>query len=133
MRRRAAFDLGFYVYIITNKRNGTLYIGHTDDLGQRMEQHQYGTFEGFAKKYGLKHLVWFEVFETRDEAFKRERAMKAWKRKWKLEAIEKLNPNWIDIVQSPVWPLPDEKMFPELYQKAMDCKLDPSFRWDERN
>ncbi len=126
------FDLGFYVYIITNKRNGTLYIGHTDNLGQRLEQHKRGVFEGFSKKYSLKHLVWFEVFETREAVFKRERQLKAWKRDWKLELIETYNPYWIDIIKAPVWPLPNQELFPELYQKVMDCRLDPSFRWDER-
>ena len=118
-------DKGFYVYIITNQRNGTLYIGHTDNLGQRIEQHKRGVFEGFSKRYGLKHLVWFEVFETRGSAFKKERQLKAWKRKWKLELIETLNPYWIDIVAAPVWPLPDEKLFPELFSKAMEFRLDP--------
>ena len=119
------FDKAFYVNIITNKRNGTLYIGHTDDLGQRMGQHIDGVFEGFSKHYNLKHLVWFGSFETRDAAFKKERQMKAWKRQWKLELIEKENPHWIDIIQAPVWPLPDKIMFPELYDKAMEYRLDP--------
>ena len=67
------FDKAFYIYIITNKRNGTLYIGHTDDLGHRMQQHINGVFEGFSKRYNLKYLVWFNSFETRDAAFKKER------------------------------------------------------------
>jgi len=61
------FDKLFYVYIITNFRNGTLYIGQTDDLGKRMGEHIHEVFEGFSKKYKLKSLVWFEEFETRIE------------------------------------------------------------------
>jgi len=120
-------DLEFYVYIITNRRNGTLYIGHTDDLISRMEQHRDGHFEGFSKRYKLKHLVWFETHETREAAFKRERQIKAWQRSWKLELIEKDNPHWIDIFQSPQWPLPDKTIFPDLWKRCMDCRIDPSF------
>jgi len=122
------FDKLFYVYIITNKRNGTLYTGHTDDLGARMQQHIEGIFEGFSKKYKLKHLVWFEPHETREAAFKRERQIKEWKRAWKLELIEKDNPHWIDIIQAPVWPLPDENKFPEVWDRCMECRVDPSFK-----
>ena len=122
------FDLAFYVYIITNKRNGTLYTGHTDDLSARMEQHIHGVFEGFSKKYHLQHLVWFESHATREAAFTRERQIKEWKRAWKLELIETENPYWIDIIQSPVWPLPNKNMFPDLWNKSMDCRIDPSFK-----
>ena len=126
------FDLAFYLYIIASKYHGTLYIGHTDDLGLRMRQHIDGVFNGFAKRYGCKHLVWFETFDTRDAAFKRERQMKAWKRRWKIELIETGNPHWIDIAQAPVWPLPDADMFPTLYDDCLACSVDPNFRWDER-
>jgi len=120
-------DLEFYVYIITNKRNGTLYIGHTDELGARMGQHIQGAFEGFAKDNNLKHLVWYESFQTRDEAFRTERRMKAWRRIWKLNLIEKTNPHWIDIYKSPQWPLPDKTEYPELWGRCMSHRIDPSF------
>lgn len=104
----------FYTYIITNKRNGTLYTGHTDTLGQRMEQHKTGRFAGFAKKYGCKSLVWYETHETRDAAFKRERQIKKWNRGWKLRLIESENPDWIDIAHCPQWPLPRREIFSDL-------------------
>ncbi|MGB6231070.1 MAG: GIY-YIG nuclease family protein [Litorimonas sp.] len=125
--------LSFYVYIITNVYNGTLYIGHTDDLGVRMEQHRHGTFDGFAKRYGLMHLIWFQEFETRDAAFRRERQIKAWKRGWKIELIAKDNPHWFDISKCPVWPMPDPEDYPEIWTQAAEHCLDPNFRWDERN
>ncbi|WP_084168997.1 GIY-YIG nuclease family protein [Hellea balneolensis] len=87
----------FYVYIITNKRNGTLYIGQTDDIGARIEQHQNGIHKGFALKYGCTRLVWFEEHPTRDSAFRGERQMKAWRRSWKIELIETANPHWLVI------------------------------------
>jgi len=96
----------FYVYIITNKKDGVLYIGHTDNLPQRLEQHERGVFEGFSKKYNLKRLVWYAEFETRDEAFTEERRMKKWNRAWKIEAIEKSNPKWDDLRRDFGW-LPD--------------------------
>lgn len=124
-------DRAFYVYIITNKRNGTLYIGHTDDLGIRMEEHIQGRYAGFSKRHGLKHLVWYEGFETRDAAFKKERQLKEWRRDWKLEVIERDNPHRIDVYKSPQWPLPDEKIYPQLWARCMDCRIDPSFKHRE--
>ena len=109
----------FYTYITTNKRNGTLYIGQTSDLGSRMEQHKYGLIKGFAHKWNCHHLVWLEAFETRGEAFKRERSMKKWNRGWKLRLIEDSNPNWIDLTETPLWPLPDKPIFAELRQKII--------------
>ena len=93
--------------MITNAYKGTLYLGHTDNLAQRMDQHRHGLLPGFSKKYGLRHLVWYRAFETRDAAFKCERQMKEWKRDWKLKRINDMNPDWIDLSTVPVWPLPD--------------------------
>ena len=87
----------FFTYIITNKRNGTLYTGHTDDISLRIYEHKEKVFKGFAAKYGCDKLVWFETHETRDMAFKRERQIKEWQRTWKLELIEALNPHWQDL------------------------------------
>ena len=90
-----------------------------------MGEHIHEVFRGFSKQYKLKSLVWFETFETREEALIREKRMKSWHRKWKLRLIEESNPYWIDINRSPVWPLPEQAEFPELYAKCMACKLDP--------
>lgn len=100
----------FYVYIITNKRNGTLYTGHTDDLATRMQAHRQKVFKGFSARYGCHHLVWFEAHDSRDAAFKRERQIKEWKRAWKIELIEKENPDWLDISVIPTWPIPQESL-----------------------
>jgi len=86
-----------YVYIMASKRNGTLYIGVTSDLPKRAYEHREGLIPGFTKKYGCKSLVWFAVFDTIEAARARELQMKEWRRAWKLEAIEKLNPSWVDL------------------------------------
>ncbi len=87
----------FAVYIITNKRNGTLYTGHTDDLDRRIWEHREGWFKGFASRYNCKRLVWFEWHDTRESAFIRERQIKEWNRAWKLKLIEDFNPSWDDL------------------------------------
>jgi putative endonuclease len=89
--------MSFYVYIMASQRNGTLYIGSTDELMQRIWQHKTGAFAGFTKKHGVKTLVWYDRFNSRDEAFRRERAMKQWLRHWKIELIERFNPGWLDL------------------------------------
>lgn len=86
-----------WVYILTNKRNGTLYIGVTSDLPQRIGQHREGNVRGFAQKYGLKMLVWHQHFENLHDARHREVQMKGWKRAWKIKLIEELNPEWRDL------------------------------------
>jgi putative endonuclease len=90
--------MAFYVYILASQRNGTLYIGYTDDLSRRMIEHKEGVFRGFAWKYGVDRLGWFEAHETRDAAWTRERQMKKWRRAWKIELIERLNPDWRDLI-----------------------------------
>jgi putative endonuclease len=89
----------FYVYILASQRNGTLYIGYTDDLFRRMDEHRAHSFSGFTKKYDVTKLVWFETHETRESAFVRERQMKKWRRLWKLELIERSNPGWRDLFE----------------------------------
>ena len=89
----------FFVYIVTNKRNGTLYTGHRDDLGMRILEHKDKANKGFTARYGCSRLVWFETHETRDGAFARERQIKEWQRSWKLELIEKDNPYWRDLYE----------------------------------
>jgi putative endonuclease len=89
--------MSFYVYILASQRNGTLYIGSTDSLARRVWQHQKGEIPGFTQKYGVKTLVWWKRFSTRHNAFTQERAMKAWRRQWKIELIERFNPGWRDL------------------------------------
>ena len=90
----------FYVYIITNKPNGTLYIGHTDNLVRRMWEHKNKVRKGFSAQYNLDKLVWFEIFETREFALDMERRMKEWKRDWKIERIIERNSEWEDLTES---------------------------------
>lgn len=88
------------VYILASKRNGTLYIGVTSDLVARIWQHKNNMVEGFTKRYGVHQLVWYEVHENMQSAIEREKRMKGWNRKWKLELIERMNPNWQDLYQT---------------------------------
>ena len=90
-------DKGGFVYIVASGRNGTLYIGVTSDLPVRIAQHKDGTFGGFTAKYACKMLVWFEQHGEIEEAIRREKQMKEWKRLWKLRVIEEMNPDWDDL------------------------------------
>ena len=85
------------VYILASKRNGTLYIGVTSDLVKRIWEHRNNVIEGFTKRYGIHHLVWYELHESMESAIQREKKLKEWKRVWKLELIEKTNPDWQDL------------------------------------
>ncbi len=87
----------YYLYIMTNKKNGTLYTGVTNDLIKRVYKHKEGLIEGFTKRYNLKKLVYYEVFNDIREAIKREKAIKKWRREWKIKLIEKMNPDWMDL------------------------------------
>jgi putative endonuclease len=89
--------MNFFVYIMASRRNGTLYIGMTDDLPRRIYQHRTGAMPGFTQRYGVKVLVWYEAHSSRESAFLRERQMKKWNRRWKLELIEASNPEWLDL------------------------------------
>ena len=89
-----------HVYILASKRNGTLYIGVTTDLSGRVFAHRNGTGSAFTKKYAVKHLVWYETYDMVADAIQRETTLKRWLRKWKLELIEKFNPNWEDLYDS---------------------------------
>ena len=79
-----------------NRDNGTLYVGVTSDLVQRILQHKSDFVDGFTHRYGVHTLVWFEAHESMESAIAREKAIKEWKREWKLELIEKVNPTWRD-------------------------------------
>ena len=85
------------VYIFASKRNGTLYIGVTSDLVKRVWEHRNNTGEGFTKRYGVHQLVWYEMHEGVESAIEREKQLKEWRRKWKLELIESTNPSWRDL------------------------------------
>ena len=86
-----------YVYILASKRNGTLYIGVTSDLIKRINEHKKGLVDGFTKKYNVHLLVYYEQFLDIYSAISREKQLKHWRRKWKLQLIELHNPNWRDL------------------------------------
>ena len=85
------------VYILASRRNGTLYAGVTSDLVKRIWEHKSDLVDGFTKRYGVHVLVWFEVHETMVSAIAKEKAIKEWKRTWKLKLIEGSNPDWRDL------------------------------------
>jgi putative endonuclease len=87
----------FFVYILCNKRNGTLYTGVTSDLIKRVYEHKNNIIHGFTKRYKIHNLVWYEIHEDIEKAIIREKQIKKWNRKWKLDLIEKNNPDWNDL------------------------------------
>ena len=87
------------VYIVCDRRHGTLYTGVTSDLARRIWAHRTGIAEGFTKRYGLKLLVWYEPHATMEGAILREKRIKAWKRGWKIKLIERMNPTWRDLYE----------------------------------
>jgi len=86
-----------YVYILASGLNGTLYIGVTSNLIKRVWEHREGVVDGFSKQYSVKHLVWYEVHTEITEAIRREKQIKKWERRWKVEMIQKSNPRWRDL------------------------------------
>ncbi|HEY4481287.1 MAG TPA: GIY-YIG nuclease family protein [Candidatus Brocadiaceae bacterium] len=90
----------YYVYILANKRNGTLYVGVTNDLIRRVDEHRRGEISGFTKKYSVHKLVYFEQTPDIKSAIAREKLLKRWKRTWKIKLIEKDNPKWKDLYQT---------------------------------
>jgi putative endonuclease len=86
--------------MLASRRNGTLYVGVTSDLVKRVWQHKNNVVEGFTKRYGIHLLVWYELYPMMESAIQREKAIKEWKRSWKLELIEKVNPQWQDLYPS---------------------------------
>ncbi len=89
----------FFVYILCNKQNGTLYTGVTSDLIKRVYEHKNNIANGFTKKYSVHRLVWYEMHETAETAINREKQIKKWKRRWKLKLIEKHNPEGDDLYE----------------------------------
>jgi putative endonuclease len=87
----------YWVYIVASKRNGTLYIGVTNDLSRRAYEHRTKAMKGFTRRYGVTILVWYEEYGDIREAIAREKSLKRWERKWKLKLIEDFNPDWRDL------------------------------------
>ena len=87
------------VYLLASGRNGTLYVGVTSDLVARVAQHRAHALEGFTRKYDVSRLVWYEMHEDMEAAIMREKRIKKWRRAWKLELIDEMNPSWRDL-----WP-----------------------------
>ena len=90
-------DAAFFVYILASKRNGTLYVGVTNDLARRLSEHKAKLVPGFTRKYDVDQLVYFEASNSILEARAREHSLKRWRRAWKVALIEKLNPDWRDL------------------------------------
>ncbi|WP_391527452.1 GIY-YIG nuclease family protein [Phreatobacter aquaticus] len=93
-------ERGGWVYIMTNRPNGTLYLGVTSDLSRRCFEHREGTLPGFTRRHRLKHLVWFERFDDIRDAIQRETSMKRWPRAWKVRTIMAINPDWTDLYET---------------------------------
>jgi putative endonuclease len=93
-------EKGGCVYILASRRNGTLYTGVTSDLLRRVSEHRLGLTPGFATKHGVKSLVWFEDHGDIEAAISREKALKRWRRAWKIALIEETNPQWLDLWDS---------------------------------
>ncbi len=87
----------FFVYMLAKDRNSTFYVGVTSDLVKRVWEHKNEVAEGFTKKYGIKKLVYYEVFSDAENAFAREKRLKKWNRLWKMRVIEEMNPDWTDL------------------------------------
>jgi len=88
------------VYLLASQRNGTLYVGVTSDLTQRVWQHKNDLVQGFTRRYGVHRLVCYELYDTMETAIAREKAIKEWKRAWKIRLIEDFNPEWADLYES---------------------------------
>ena len=89
----------YYVYILANKRRGTLYVGVTNNLIRRVFEHKNKLIEGFTERYDVNLLVWYQASESVESAIAHEKKLKRWRREWKIEIIETLNPKWVDLYQ----------------------------------
>ena len=96
----------YFVYVLASKRNGTLYIGITNNLEKRIYEHKNGLVDGFTKEYNVNRLVFFEEVSSVESAIQREKQLKKWNRRWKIGLIERTNPQWVDL--SSVW-IPDKR------------------------
>jgi putative endonuclease len=91
--------MAYYVYLLASDRNGTLYVGVTNDLVRRIYEHKNKILRGFTTQYGVNRLVWFEAFDDPTNAIAREKDIKKWRRVWKLRLIEQSNPQWVDLYE----------------------------------
>src|ERR1700745_396289 len=92
-------ERSFWVYILASRIGGTLYIGVTNDLVRRVYEHRSKFVPGFTRKYGVQRLVYFDKLSTIEAAIQREKHLKKWRRQWKIQLIEELNPNWADLYE----------------------------------
>ena len=92
--------MSYYIYIMSNKPNGVLYVGVTNDLIRRVYEHRNHLFKGFTARYNLEMLVWFEQTDDVNSAIAREKQLKNWHRQWKIDLIAKQNPSWLDMYES---------------------------------
>lgn len=90
----------YHVYMLASRRHGTLYLGVTNDLARRVSEHKAKRVPGFTAAYDVTRLVWYEAYERIDEAIAREKALKRWRRDWKIRLIEEMNPDWSDLYAS---------------------------------
>jgi len=93
-------DRSFFVYILTNKPRGALYVGVTNDIARRVWEHRSKAVEGFTKTHNITRLVWYEVYATAESAIAQEKRLKKWLRQWKIELIERTNLHWVDLYDS---------------------------------
>ncbi len=89
----------YYIYILANQRNTTLYIGMTSNLAKRVWEHKNKIVKGFTEKYNVTRLVYYECYDDPENAILREKRLKKWKREWKIELIKKMNPQWKDLYE----------------------------------
>jgi putative endonuclease len=90
----------YYVYILASQRNGTIYVGVTNDLSRRVWEHKEGQAPGYTSKYGVARLVWYEEYSDIGDAITREKRVKRWRRAWKIRLIEESNPQWLDLYET---------------------------------
>ena len=90
-------DMTYFVYILASQRNGTLYVGVTNNLARRVHEHREKIIEGFTSQYDVTRLVWFDQTASIEEAISHEKRLKRWRRAWKIALIEKTNPTWKDL------------------------------------
>jgi putative endonuclease len=97
LRRYRDCSVSYYVYLLASRRHGTLYLGVTSDLARRVYEHKTKAVAGFSARYGVDRVVWFEVYDDALTAIAREKAVKKWRRDWKIRLIEEQNPEWVDL------------------------------------
>ena len=92
-------SMTYFVYILASQRNGTLYVGVTNNLARRIHEHREKIIEGFTSQYNVTKLVWFDQTDSIEEAISHEKRLKRWQRAWKIALIEKTNPSWNDLYE----------------------------------